>query len=324
MKTHILSHPSGISATVSELGATLRTLSVPDREGKAENILVGFGTPEGWLNNSKYLGSTVGRYANRIAGGRFSLDGKDYQLPTNDGPNHLHGGNIGFDKRIWKTESVTATTVRLSLISPDGDEGYPGNLQITVEYTLGADSLTWKATATTDKATPVNLTNHAYFNLTGDQTKSVLGHTLQINATEYLPVDENNIPTGEFAPVSSTGFYFTSPTPIGENLAKQPEGFDHNFILGNSGSLRPVALLRDPSSGRSMELSTNQPGLQLFLSSRFGNSNSAICLEPQHFPDSPNRPGFPSPILRPGETYSHTIMLRFPAPKNLSETIPMG
>ena len=312
MKTHTLTHPSGISATVSELGATLRTLSVPDREGKAENILVGFGTPEGWLNNSPFFGVTVGRYANRIAGGKFSLDGKEYHLAANNGQNHLHGGNTGFDKLIWKTEAVSDTSVRLSLISPDGDEGYPGKLCVSVEYTLGAGSLTWKATATTDKPTPVNLTNHAYFNLTGDPGQSVLGHALQIQAAEYLPVDSTNIPTGEFAPLSSTGFDFTSPTPIGENLAKAAGGFDHNFVLDGPQELRPAALLRDPASGRTMELSTNQPGLQLYLSSPFGNSNSALCMEPQKFPDSPNRPEFPSSILHPGETYSHTIVLRFP------------
>lgn len=315
VKTHTLTHPSGISATISELGATLRTLSVPDRDGKQADILVGFNSPEEWLGNSPFFGSTVGRYANRIAGGKFSLDGKEYQLAANNGTNHLHGGETGFDKAIWKTQAIGDTSVRFSLVSPDGDQGYPGKLSVAVEYTLGAGSLTWKATATTDKATPVNLTNHAYFNLTGDPAKSVLGHTLQVNAAKFLPVDATNIPTGELAPVASTGFDFTAPTPIGENLAKNENGFDHTFVLGNPGSLRPVASLHDPASGRTMELSTNQPGLQLYISSPFGKPNSAICLEPQHFPDSPNRPDFPNPILRPGEIYSHTIMLRFPVPE---------
>jgi aldose 1-epimerase len=312
VKTHILSHPSGISATVSELGATLRTLSVPDRDGKSGNILVGFGSPEEWLNNGPFFGSTVGRYANRIAGGKFSLDGKEYQLATNNAGNHLHGGTKGFDKLVWKTQSVGESSIRLSLLSPDGDEGYPGNLNVTVEYTLGERSLTWKATATTDKATPVNLTNHAYFNLSGDPSAPILDHVLRIDAEKYLPVDETLIPTGELAPVASTGFDFTSPTSIGENLAKMDGSFDHTFVLTKPQRPRPAAVVRDAASGRTMELYTNKPGLQLYLSSPFGKPNSAICLEPQHFPNSPNQANFPSPILRPGETYSHTIALRFP------------
>ncbi len=315
VKTFTLTHPSGISATVSELGATLRTLSVPDRDGKVENILVGFGTPEGWLQNSPFFGSTVGRYANRIALGKFTLDGKEYSLATNNGPNHLHGGVSGFDKAIWKSEAAGESSVRFTYLSLDGEEGYPGNLSVAVEYTLGERSLTWRATATTDKPTPVNLTNHAYFNLSGDPATPVIDHVLRIDAERYLPVDETNIPTGELAPVASTGFDFTTPTPIGENLAKMDGGFDHNFVLNEQQGLRPAALVLDPASGRSMELSTDQPGLQLYLSSPFGKRNSAFCLEPQHFPNSPNRPDFPSPILRPGETYSHTIVLRFPGPE---------
>lgn len=311
VKTHTLTHPSGISATVSELGATLRSLCVPDREGQIANILVGFKSPEQWLNNGPFFGTTVGRYANRIAGGKFPLGGKEFQLAVNNAPNHLHGGNMGFDKLVWKTEAVSGTSVRFSLLSPDGDEGYPGNLGVSVEYTLGADSLTWIATAATDKATPVNLTNHAYFNLTGDSSKSVLGLTLQINAAGYLPVDGNNIPTGELAPVASTGFDFTIPASIGANLGKNGSGFDHTFVLDGPQEIRHVATLRDPASGRTMELSTNQPGVQLYLSSPFGNENSAVCLEPQKYPDSPNHPDFPSCILNPGETYSHTIVLRF-------------
>lgn len=312
VKTYTFTHPSGISATVSELGATLRTLSVPDRDGKMQNVLVGFDSPEEWLNNGSFFGSTVGRYANRIVGGKFSLGGKEYQLATNNGSNHLHGGKVGFDKLIWKTKAVSEASVRFSLISPDGDEDFPGNLSVTVEYTLDADSLTWKATATSDKATPINLTNHAYFNLTGDPSKSVLTHTLRINADKYLPVDNTNIPTGELAPVASTGFDFKTPTPIGVNLAKTENGFDHTFVLAGSHEIRPIATLHDPTSGRTMELFTNQPGVQLYLSSPFGNKNSAVCLEPQKFPNSPNHPAFPSCILNPGETYSHTIVMKFP------------
>lgn len=307
-----LTHPSGISANVSELGATLRTLSVPDRDGKIQNILVGFTTQEQWTDNNPYFGCTVGRYANRIAGGKFSLDGVSYQLATNNGSNHLHGGKRGFDKVIWDQKHTGENSVRYTYLSPDGEEGYPGKLSVTVEYTLGERSLTWQATATTDRPTPVNLTNHAYFNLTGDPARSVLDHILRIDAAAYIPVDATLIPTGEIAPVAATGFDFTSPISIGDNLAKLGFGFDHNFVLNGSQKIRPVAIVSDPASGRVMELSTNQPGLQLYLASSFGNPNSAFCMEPQKFPDSPNHPAFPSCILRPGEIYSHTIVLRFP------------
>lgn len=311
LKTFELSHPSGISATVSDLGATLRTLSVPDREGKLENILVGFETPEGWLDNQPFFGSTVGRYANRIAKGRFTIDGEEFVLSVNNGTNHLHGGNIGFDKAIWATESESDRSVRFTHLSPDGDEGFPGNLTVTVEYILGENSITWKATATTDRATPVNLTNHAYFNLTGDPKQSVLAHFLKIQAGAYLPSDNNQIPTGEQRPVAGTGFDFRETAEIGTNLKKTEESFDHNLILDPDRN-GPCAICHDPHSGRVMELFTNQPGLQFYLSSPFGNEHSAFCLEPQKFPDSPNRPEFPSSILRPGETYSHTLTLRFP------------
>jgi len=313
VKTYKLTHPSGISATVSDFGATLRTLSLPDRDGKIQNILVGFEKEQQWLNNQAFFGSTVGRYANRIAGGEFSLDGETYKLATNNGPNHLHGGINGFDKIIWETEAVSENSVKFTHLSPDGDEGYPGNLRITVGYTLQENSLTWKATATADKATPINLTNHAYFNLTGDPKKSILNHILKINASEYLPVDASNIPTGEIKPVAGTSFDFRSPVEIGTNLRMAETGFDHNFVL-EKNPLSANAIFRDPASGRTIELSTDQPGLQFYLSSPFGNESSALCLEPQKFPNSPNQPNFPSSILRHGETYSHTLTLRFPKP----------
>ena len=314
MKTFILSHPSGISAAVSELGATLRCLSVPDREGKTENILVGHETPQQWLDNASFFGSSVGRYANRIAGGQFSLDGKTYSLPLNNGPNHLHGGVNGFDKVVWKSEMISEYCIRFSYLSVDGEEGYPGNLSVIIDYTLGENSLTWKATATTDKATPVNLTNHAYFNLTGEPEKSVLNHILRIKAAEYLPVDKDLIPTGELQSVSGTAFEFLSPTSIGENLGKMDASFDHNFVL-DQDSTGADAICHDPASGRVMELTSDQPGIQFYLASPFDKKHTAFCLEPQKFPDSPNQPKFPSSILRPGETYSHTLTLRFPKPE---------
>lgn len=315
MEARIITHPSGISATVSALGATLRTLSVPDRRGKMQNILVGFESPEQWLANKPLFGATVGRYANRIAHGKFSIGGEGYALSRNEGDHHLHGGVQGFDKAVWITEAAGAHSVKFSHQSPDGDEGYPGNLCVEVGYTLGARSLTWKATVTTDRTTPVNLTNHAYFNLSGNPSASVLGHFLRIDAAKYLPVDETLIHTGELNDVAGTPFDFTSPTSIGENLAKLEDTFDHNFILNHPGKLRTVAVLRDPASGRCMELSSDQPGLQFYLASNLSHPHSALCLEPQHFPDAPNRPDFPSPFLHPGEIYSHTIQLYFPEPE---------
>ncbi len=314
MKTFTLSHPSGIEATISSLGATLRTLSIPDRRGSLENILIGHHSEEHWQENTSFFGSSVGRYANRIAKGKFSLDGNTYTLATNNGANHLHGGKKGFDKVIWEAERTGEHSVKFSHLSPDGEEGYPGNLNVSIEFTIGDRSLSWKATATTDKPTPVNLTSHSYFSLSGDPSDSVLDHLLQINAKAYLPTDDTLIPTGEIAPVAGTPFDFTQPVPIGRKLAeKQGTFFDHNFVLNAPGNLSPAARLRDPGSGRILEVWSDQPGIQFYLGSPQGHKYSALCLEPQKYPDSPNRPEFPSSILRPGETYHHEILFKFPA-----------
>ncbi len=313
VKTFTLTDPSGISATVANLGATLRSLSVPDRDGESRNILVGCKSDEEWLKNGPFFGSTVGRYANRIAGGKFTLDGTTYELAKNNGPNHLHGGIKGFDKVIWESEIIGESSVKFTFHSKDGEEGYPGNLTVSVEYSLSGTKLTWKATATTDKATPVNLTNHAYFNLTGEPSTNVLDHVLSINAQKYLPVNGTLIPTGEMRTVSETPFDFQTPTLIAENLKAMEGSYDHNYILDPSAS--NSATLKDPKSGRQMILTTNQPGLQFYLASPHGNKHSALCLEPQKFPDSPNQPEFPSSILMPGETYAHTITFDFPEPK---------
>ncbi|MFD2257020.1 aldose epimerase family protein [Luteolibacter algae] len=312
MKTYLLSHPSGITATVSDFGATLRTLSTADQHGRFENILVGFENPEDWADNEFFFGVTVGRFANRIANGTFTLNGVTHKLETNDSPNHLHGGINGFDKALWETEFVSDECVRFAYLSPDGEEGFPGNLKVTVEYSLGEDFLKWKATATTDKATPVSLTNHAYFNLTGTPSESVLDHVLNVKASKYLPLNENCVPSGDIAEVAGTAFDFTNPQTIGHNLAKSACSFDHNFVLDGAQESRVAAIATDPKSGRVLELSTNHPGLQFYLDSPFGNPTSAFCLEPQHFPDSPNISHFPSPILQPGDTYHHEITLRFP------------
>lgn len=305
-----LSHPSGITASVHPLGATLRSLCVPDREGRFENILVGFESEEQWQQNDPHFGCTIGRYANRIANGRFSLNGSLHQLSQNQGNHHLHGGFKSFSKVIWKTEILSDHAVRFSYHSPAGEEGFPGNLDVTVDYILGENSLTWKATATADQPTPVNLTCHPYFNLTGNSRQSILQHELQIRADAYLPVDPTLIPTGELRPVRDSGFDFQNPKPIGKNLETAAASFDHTFVLDVLPA-QPSARCYDPASGRIMELTTNQPGIQLYLASPFGHENSAFCLEPQKFPDSPNQSHFPNSILMPGEQYENFMILKF-------------
>lgn len=306
MKTFDLIHPSGISATVSALGATLRSLSVPDRNGNAGNILIGTDNP--------YAGSTIGRFANRIAEGRFQIGGRTFELSKNDGANHLHGGSCGFDKILWETESTAAHSVRLRHISPHGEEGYPGTLVVTVEYTLRENCLVWKASATTDMDCPVNLTSHPYFNLRGDPAACVSEHILWIDASEYLPVNGEKIPTGRFQNVAGTPFDFTSPREIGRANISAEGGYDHNFVLKPQPGMRLAARVEEPQSGRILELSTNQPGLQFYLPPQSEGKHPAFCLEPQKFPDSPNQPDFPDSILRSGETYVHEICFDFPKP----------
>lgn len=313
LKSITLSHPSGISATVHPLGATLRSLFVPDREGRVANILVGFENEEDWQQNDPHFGCTIGRYANRIANGQFSIDNTLHQLSQNQGNHHLHGGFKNFSKVIWDTEIVSDQAVRFTYLSPAGEEGFPGNLNVTIEYILGEHSLTWKASATVDQASPVNLTCHPYFNLTGNHQQSILLHELQICSEKYLPVDSSLIPTGELRSVHETGFDFRSPTIIGKNLKAAGVSFDHTFVLDPSYN-QPNARCYDPTSGRVMEMFTNQPGLQLYLASPFGNENSAFCLEPQKFPDSPNKSYFPNTILHPGEVYENVMTLRFSKP----------
>lgn len=310
-KSITLSHPSGITAIVHPLGATLRSLCVPDREDRIKNILVGFDNEQSWSKNDPHFGCTIGRYANRIANGQFTLDGTVHQLSQNQGNHHLHGGFKSFSKVIWETEILSDHAVRFSYYSPSGAEGFPGNLEVTVDYILGENFLTWKASAISDQATPVNLTYHPYFNLTGNPQQSILHHELQIGAETYLPVDPTLIPTGELRSVRNSGFDFRNPTPIGDSLTKAGVSFDHTFVL-DSPLGQPNASCHDPASGRTMELTTNQPGIQLYLASPFGYENSAFCLEPQKFPDSPNKPHFPNSILLPGERYENFINLHFP------------
>ncbi len=322
----------GITAKVTNYGAILTELIVPDRNGKAGDVVLGFKDLKGYLAGHPFFGSTVGRVANRVAGGKFTIDGKTYTLAVNNGPNSLHGGTKGFDKAVWKAEVVPGSNdpaVRFSHLSPDGDEGYPGNLSVSVTYTItNQDELRIDYTATTDKATPINLTNHSYFNLGGPASGSVLEHELMINADSYTMADETLIPTGKIAPVEGTPLDFRKPTPIGariDQVEAGTRGYDHNFVLkGDGKEPRLAARVRDPKSGRVMEVLTTEPGVQLYTGNHLDGSltgkggvsykkHGAFCLETEHFPDSINHPEFPSTVLRPGETYRQTTIYRFSA-----------
>ncbi len=334
VKVHTLTNLHGIRVRLIDYGATLISVETPDKSGKNANIMLGFPTLEGYLQRHPFFGSTVGRYANRIAGGKFTLDGKTYTLATNNGPNHLHGGLKGFDTVLWKPEPVSGPDfvgVKFSYTSPDGDEGYPGKLDVTVTFTLSnVNALRMDYTATTDKPTVVNLTNHAYWNLAGAGSGNILGHELTIAADKYLPIDDTSIPTGEPAPVKGTPLDFTSPHTIGERigeLKKDPhktKGYDHCFVLrGQQGKLELAARVKEPTSGRVMEVYTTEPGVQLYCANFLDGGpgaggfkqHEAFCLETQHYPDSPNKPEFPSTVLRPGETYRSTTEHRFSVEK---------
>jgi aldose 1-epimerase len=330
-----LSNRNGMSARIITLGATLQSLSVPDRNGRAADVVLGYASAAEYLANPQYFGATVGRYANRIAGGRFSLDGKEYLLEKNNGPNHLHGGLRGFDKVVWRIESVEAgSSARVTLIhvSPDGQGGYPGALTTRAIYSLNEkNELSVEYRATTDKPTIVNITNHSYFNLGGEAANTnVMAHRLTLAADAYTPVDATLIPTGERRRVAQTPFDFRQPHAIGERIREDRDeqirlghGYDHNFVVnGTPGTLRFAARLEDPASGRVMELLTTAPGVQLYSgnfidskvmgkSGRAYRPGDAVCLEPQVFPDSPNQPNFPSARLNPGETYVNAIVFRF-------------
>lgn len=318
-----LVNDKGDTATITNYGGTVTSFVTPDKNGKYSSVIIGFDSLAPYLQQPPYFGALIGRYGNRIGDARFTLDGTVYHLAANDGKNTLHGGIKGFDKVVWDASipSDTVPSLILKYLSKDGEEGFPGNLNVTVQYTLtNDDGLKIEYNAETDKATPVNLTNHSYFNLSGDVSNSILNETLMLDADNYTPVDSTLIPTGEIKPVKGTPFDFTTPKKIGRDMGNVKGGYDHNFVLNKKdSSLTEVAVLSDSISGRSMEIYTTQPGLQFytgnFLDGKFINRggkpltlHSALALETQHFPDSPNKPNFPSTILRPGEKY-HEITI---------------
>jgi aldose 1-epimerase len=318
-----LVNSKGTEVTISNYGGTVTSFVTADKNGKRSSIIVGFDSLNQYLQKPPYFGALIGRYGNRIGDAKFTLDGKTYQLAANDGKNTLHGGLKGFDKVVWDATvpSDSFPSLTLKYLSKDGEEGYPGNLNVAVQYTLtNDDELKIEYNAETDKATPINLTNHSYFNLSGDLSNSILGNTLMIDADNYTPVDSTLIPTGEIKAVKGTPFDFTTPKKIGRDIGLVKGGYDHNWVLNKKdSSLQKVAELSDSISGRSMEVYTTQPGLQFytgnFLDGKFINhdgkpiqQHTALCLETQHFPDSPNKPAFPSTILKPGEKY-HSITI---------------
>jgi aldose 1-epimerase len=331
---YVLTNGKGVTAKVMTYGATLTELHVPDKAGKAADVVLGFDDLKGFLQKGNpYLGCTVGRVANRIAKGRFTLDGKSYKLATNDGPNSLHGGLKGFDKVVWKAGKPLAkgpaVGVSFTYRSKDGEEGYPGNLLAAVTYSLTEDNaLRLDYTATTDRATPVNLTNHAYFNLAGQGSGDVLGHVLTLYADKYTPADKTLNPTGKIEPVKGTPYDFTKPKKIGADIAElkgEPGGYDVNYALNSGGGkLALGARVAEPKSGRVMEMLTTEPGVQFYTGNFLDGTvkgkggvtyhkHAGFCLEAQHFPDSINQKHFPSVVLRPGETYKQTTVYRFAA-----------
>jgi aldose 1-epimerase len=324
-----------VEARLIGLGAAIQSLIVPDRDGRQADVTLGYATLDEYLAGSEYFGATVGRVANRIAGGRFELDGETYHVPVNNGANSLHGGSAGFDKRLWNVVAVEegeAPSVTFGLTSEDGDQGYPGTLRATATYELRGDTLSIEYRAATDRPTIVNLSNHAYWNLAGDgAAEGAMNHLLTIPADHYLPTDSGAIPTGEFRPVDGTAFDFRDPTPIGLRVRDASDeqirfgrGYDHNLVIARKVAETPrlLARLEHPRSGRTLEVHSNQPGLQ-FYSGNFLDGNvagkagrlyrqgDAVALEPQCFPDTPNRPEFGSVRLDPGETYCNLIALRF-------------
>jgi aldose 1-epimerase len=332
---YTLTNQSGMEASIITYGGIVVTLKTPDRDGKLGDVVLGFDKLDGYLKATAHFGALIGRYGNRIGKASFTLDGVLHKLPANDGPNTLHGGPKGFDKVVWQARDVSdAQSQRLELtyLSKDGEEGFPGNLSVTVVYTLTDNNeLRIDYTASTDKATVVNLTNHSYFNLAGQGEGDVLGHELTLNADQFTPVDKVLIPTGELRSVEGTPFDFRKPVAIGARINQSDEqlkfgrGYDHNFVLtSGGGTLSLAARVQEPKTGRVMEVLTTEPGIQFysgnFLDGAVTGKGGVVykkhfgfCLETQHYPDSPNHPDFPPVVLKPGETYKHTMIHKFSA-----------
>jgi len=327
---YVLTSAAGMQAKIITYGGIITELLVPDRAGKWGDVVLGFDDLKGYLAGHPYFGAIVGRVANRIAKGKFTLDGKEYTLAINNGPNALHGGKKGFDKVVWQAkpaETADGVSLTLTYVSPDGEEGYPGNLTASVTYTLTKQNeLKIDYSATTDKATPINLSNHSYFNLAGPASGNILGHELQLEAEKYTPVDETLIPTGEIKSVADTPLDFIKPAAIGARIDKlqgNPRGYDHNMVLKSGGkTLALAARVHEPKTGRIMEMFTTESGVQFYtgnfldgtLKGKAGvtyQKHQGFCLEAQHFPDSVHHPNFPSTILEPGKTYSQTTVYKF-------------
>ena len=332
VELYTLNNSSGMTVSITNYGGRIVTLMVPDRNGKMDDVVLGFDDLAGYLGNNPYFGALIGRYGNRIGGAKFRLDGKEYKLAANDGSNSLHGGLKGFDKVVWKAHEVPGNhpALELTYLSKAGEEGYPGNLKAKVVYTLmGNNSLQIDYSATTDKDTVLNLTNHSYFNLSGQGNGDILKTQMMINASQFTPVDANLIPTGEIRKVEGTPLDFRKATAIGERINNDDEqlklgkGYDHNFVLDRSApGLSLAARAVDPDSGRVLQVLTTQPGIQFYTGNFLDGTihgkggkvygrRDAFCLETQHFPDSPNKPAFPTTELKPGQAYHETTVFKF-------------
>lgn len=321
VEQYTLKIQGGSSVSILTYGGTITNIIVPDEHDHLADVVLGFDNLKQYETQSPYFGAIIGRVANRIAHGTFTLDGQTYHIPINDGPNALHGGKRGYDKRIWSAQpqmTPDGPSLHLSLVDPDGSEGFPGTVHVGVVYTFTNEkTLRIEYTATTDKPTPINLTNHSYFNLKDDGRTNVLGHVLQINADHYTPTNASLIPTGEIADVKNTPFDFTTPKPIGKDISAvggDPSGYDQNFVLNNPGGMRQAAIVFEPTTGRLMTVNTTQPGIQFYTGNFLDGSikgkdgivyhpHSAFCLETQDFPDAINQPNFPTCVLKPGQTY---------------------
>ncbi|MGB8192710.1 MAG: aldose epimerase family protein [Chitinophagaceae bacterium] len=323
---YVITNPSGMQVGILNYGGTVTKIITPDKNKQMGDVVLGYDSLAGFLQKTNpYFNSLIGRYGNRIAAGKFTLDGKPYTLAGNNNGNSLHGGNKGYDKVMWTAEKQSDSSLKLTYLSKEGEEGYPGNLNVTVVYTVTPDNeLKIDYTATTDKTTPINLTSHCYFNLSAGRDSTILNHELELNAASYTPVDAKLIPTGKVLAVKNTPMDFTAPKMVGKEIAQVDGGYDHNWVLNKNGNeLSKAAALYDAGSGRYMEVFTTEPAIQFysgnFLDGTLTNTkqgknyvkHAGLCLETQHYPDSPNQPSFPNTILKPGETYRHTTLYKF-------------